>query len=166
MRNIKSFDEYLTEKKSLELRIKNISRHLAFDKDIIKYLNTSKSKREIGWRDLLNKKLTGDNLNYVNYITKNMVTNLNPNNITGPTSVTYTNDEDDKDSVELDNTLNNQPAPNELEIINNRLKDIEDTLGIDPDESETVDDSKEIADELGFKTIMDDESESEEDEEE
>lgn len=164
MRNVKTFDEFLTEEKSTEIKIKNISRHLAFDKDVIKFLNTTRSKREIGWRELLGKKLSGDDENYINYITKNMVMNLNPK-ITGPTSVKFTNDEDEEDNeIELDNRLKNLP-PNQEEIIN-RLKNIEDTLGIDPEDSETVDDALNVADELGFNVIRDDEGDSESEEEE
>lgn len=165
MKNIKSFDEYLTEEKSIEIKIKNISRHLAFDKDVIKYLNTTRSKREIGWRDLLTKKLRGDDVNYINYVTKNMVQNLNPK-ITGPTSVKFKNDDDDDDDqLELDNRLTDTESPDRLGDIEDRLKNIEDTLGIDPEDSDTVDTAQDKAEELGFDTIKDDEeSESEEEE--
>ena len=74
MEYVKSFSDFvcskiINEEQSIENKVKHLSRHLAFDKDVIKYLNTTRSKREIGWRDLLLKKLHGTNQDYITYIT-------------------------------------------------------------------------------------------------
>ena len=68
MNNIKSYKDFLLEYKSEEDIVKDLARHLSFDKDVIKYLNTSRSRRKIGWRELLQSKLHGSNLDYINYI--------------------------------------------------------------------------------------------------
>ena len=82
MNNIKSYSDFITEMKSDKDIVKDLARHLAFDKDIIKYLNTSRAKREIGWREMLDSKLHGKNKDYINYLTKNMIADYNPQ-ITG-----------------------------------------------------------------------------------
>lgn len=167
MNYVKKFSEFIdsqrkiNEEKSIENIVKRISRHLAFDKDIIKYLNTTRSKREIGWRDLLDKKLHGTDKEYINYITKNIVQNLNPK-ITGPISVKFKNDENEDEETEIDSRLKNLPVNDKIEDINRRLEDIEDTLGIDPDDEDTLIKAKEKAMELGFDTIEDEDEEKEE----
>lgn len=168
IKHIKNFYEFshssiITEEKSIENKVKSLSRHLAFDKDVIKYLNTTRSKREIGWRDLLLKKLHGSNQDYINYITKNMVQNMNPK-ITGPVSVKFDNDDDETEEVELDSRLKGLPIDDKIEDINHRLEDIEDTLGIDPDDEDTLIKAKEKAEELGFDTIEDEDLEEKEEE--
>lgn len=170
MNNIKSYSEFVStnqinEDKSIENKIKNISRHLAFDKDVIKYLNTTRSKREIGWRDLLNTKLLGSDKNYINYITKNMVANHN-SKITGPISVHVRNNDDDSSSIELDTTSKNTSLSKQVASINNRLEDVENVLGIDPDDSDTLIAAMDKAKELGFDTIERENEEDEEDNEE
>ena len=82
MNNIKDFSQYVIEAKSERETVRDLARRLSFDKDVIKYLNTSRAKRKIGWRELLQSKLHGNNLDYINYITKNMVADYNPQ-ITG-----------------------------------------------------------------------------------
>lgn len=151
MDNLKSFAEFIVEAKSLENIIKDLARHLAFDKDIVKYLNTSRSKREIGWRDLLAKKLRGRNEEYINYITKNMVADLN-SEITGPVSVKVDNGDFDNDEVEI-SRFDALDPDDKLDDLNRRLEDVEDTLGIDPDDEDTLDDVKKKAKELGFDVI-------------
>lgn len=170
MSHIKTFSEFINsgsinEEKTIENKVKSLSRHLAFDKDVIKYLNTTRSKREIGWRELLQKKLHGSNQDYITYITKNMVQNMNPK-ITGPVSVKFKNNEEDTDDVELDSRLKNLPIDDKIEDINRRLEDVEDTLGINPDDEDTLIKAKEKAEELGFDTIENDEEDLEKEEEE
>ena len=83
MNTIKSYNEFLLlEMKTEKEIVQDLARHLAFDRDVIKYLNTSRSKRKIGWRELLDYKLRGKQKDYINYITKNMVADYNPR-ITG-----------------------------------------------------------------------------------
>ena len=50
MNNIKQYSNFILEMKSDKDIVKDLARHLAFDKDIVKYLNTSRAKREMGWR--------------------------------------------------------------------------------------------------------------------
>ena len=102
MNNIKYFDEFVTEAKSESDIVKDLARHLSFDRDVVKYLNTSRAKREIGWRELLADKLHGKNLDYINYITKNMVADYNPQ-IVGPM-----NFKDDGGDFDVENEKNNK----------------------------------------------------------
>lgn len=153
MNHIKSFVDYVTEAKSIENTIKDLARHLAFDKDVIKYLNTSRSKREIGWRELLAKKLRGNKSEFITYITKNMVSDFNPE-ITGPVSVKIDDGDFDNDDVEISRFDQIDPD-DKLDDLNRRLEDIENTLGIDPDDEETLDKVKDKAKELGFDVIED-----------
>ena len=165
---IKSFSEFVSsinEEKSTENKIKNIARHLAFDKDVIKYLNTTRSKREIGWRDLLDKKLRGSEKDYLTYITKNMVANLNPK-ITGPVSVKIDDGDFDNDEVEISSRLDGLSTDDKIEDINRRLEDVEDMFGIDPDDEDTLDAAREKAEELGFEPFEKEDDEREDDEEE
>ena len=169
MEYVKSFSDFvcsriINEEQSIESKVKHLSRHLAFDKDVIKYLNSTRSKREIGWRDLLLKKLHGTNQDYITYITKNMVQNMNPK-ITGPVSVKFKNDEDEDKGIELDSRLKGLSTDDKIEDINRRLEDVEDTLGIDPDNEDTLEKAKEKAEELGFDTIEDEEENDKEEEE-
>lgn len=155
MSYVKNFSEFvssLNEAKSLEDKIKNIARHLAFDKEVVKYLNTTRSKREIGWRDLLDKKLHGSNKDYITYITKNMVQDLNPK-ITGPVSVKFDNDDLETQEIEIDTRLTGLSTDDKIEDINRRLEDVEDMLGIDPDDEDTLDKAREKAEELGFDVL-------------
>lgn len=158
MSYIKKFSEYISsshinEEKSVQNTVKNISRHLAFDKDIIKYLNTPRSKREIGWRDLLLKKLHGSEQDYITYITKNMVQNLN-NKITGPVSINFKDDDKDNEtSVTLDTRLKGMTIDDKIDDINNRLENVENLLGIDPDDEDTLTKAREKASELGFDVL-------------
>lgn len=156
MNYVKSFSEFvqdtLNEAKSTEDKIKDIARHLAFDKDVIKYLNTTRSKREIGWRDLLDTKLHGSNKDFITYITKNMIMNLNPK-ITGPVSVKIDDDDTEEQSIEIDSRLDGMTTDDKIKDINRRLEDVEDTLGIDPDDVDTLDDVKKKAEKLGFDVI-------------
>ena len=69
MERVKKFAEFICEMKDTRELVRDLARRLSFDKDVIKYLNTSRAKREIGWRELLGDKLHGKNLNYITYIT-------------------------------------------------------------------------------------------------
>lgn len=132
MNNIKYFDEFITEVKSDKDIVKDLARHLSFDRDVVKYLNTSRAKREIGWRELLADKLHGKNLDYINYITKNMVADYNPQ-IVGPTN--FKDEEGDFD-VENEKEAKEDDGRTQLEIkidkLEDRIENIEDVLEIDP----------------------------------
>lgn len=167
---IKSFSdfisspEFINEATSIEDRVKKLARHLAFDKEVVKFLNTTRSKREIGWRELLNKKLHGENKDFIAYITKNMVQNLNPK-ITGPVSVKLKNDDEENQEVELDSRLKGLSTDDKIEDINRRLEDVENMFGIDPDDEETLLKAREKAEEIGFEPFpFDDKEEIDEEE--
>ena len=161
---IKNFSDFLNESKSTEIIIKNLTKHLAFDKDIVKYLNTSRSKREMGWRELLAKKLKGSKSEYITYITKNMVADYNPK-ITGPTKIKIDDgDFDNPDEVEI-SRLSGLSTSDKIEDINRRLEDVEDVLGINPDNKETLDKSKKTAKNLDFDVIFKDETDDDNEEE-
>lgn len=147
MNNIKSYKDFLLEYKSEEDIVKDLARHLSFDKDVIKYLNTSRSRRKIGWRELLQSKLHGNNLDYINYITKKMVAHYNPQ-ITGPT---ITPDEEDIEFIGRKKKFMDMSLANQLDDLNDRVTDIEDTLGIDPDDPDTVDKAQKELKEIGFE---------------
>lgn len=165
MDNLKSFSEFINEAKTIEFKIKQLARHLAFDKEVVKYLNTSRSKREIGWRDLLDRKLKGKDKDFITYITKNMVSDFN-NAITGPVSVKVSDGDFDNDEVEL-SRFDNIPPDDKLDDLNRRLEDVEDTLGIDPDDEETLKKAQKKAEKLGFDVIeRDDDISTKDDEEE
>ena len=147
MNNIKSYKDFLLEYKSEEDIVKDLARHLSFDKDVIKYLNTSRSRRKIGWRELLQSKLHGSNLDYINYITKKMVAHYNPQ-ITGPT---ITPDEEDIEFIGRKKKFMDMSIADQLDDLNDRVTDIEDTLGIDPDDPDTVDKAQKELKEIGFE---------------
>lgn len=132
MNNLKYFDEFITEVKSDKDIVKDLARHLSFDRDVVKYLNTSRAKREIGWRELLADKLHGKNLDYINYITKNMVADYNPQ-IVGPTNFKDTEGdfdvENEKDAKEDDDRT---PLEIRLDKIEDKIDTIEDILEIEP----------------------------------
>lgn len=157
MNNIKDFTEYINEVKSDREIVRDLARRLSLDKDVIKYLNTSRAKRTMGWRELLQTKLHGNNLDYINYITKNMVADYNPQ-ITGYISVNDETEEDFDEETETENgEITKRELKNSLDGIIDRVEDIEDVLGIDPEDSDTVEVAKET---LGLNT--DDENEEEE----
>lgn len=132
MNNIKHFDEFIVEVKSDKDIVKDLARHLSFDKDVIKYLNTSRAKREIGWRELLANKLHGKNLDYINYITKNMVADYNPQ-IVG--AINFKDDSGDFDiENEKEYKENDEKSPLEIKIdrLEDKINNIEDILEIEP----------------------------------
>ena len=155
MNNIKDFSQYVIEAKSEREIVRDLARRLSLDRDVIKYLNTSRAKRKIGWRELLQSKLHGSNLDYINYITKNMVADYNPQ------IVGFINPSEGGEEESFDTKVSKKHK--ELKFyaslgnIENRLEDIEDVLGIDPDDSDTVEFAKQ---ELGLNT--EDENEEEE----
>lgn len=138
MNNIKYFDEFIIEMKSDKDIVKDLARHLSFDRDVVKYLNTSRAKREIGWRELLADKLHGKNLDYINYITKNMVADYNPQ-IVGP--MNFKDEEGDFDvELEKDAAEDDGKTPLERKInkLENKINNIEDILEVEPDFPETI----------------------------
>lgn len=156
MNNIKNYTEFLLEMKSDKDIVKDLARHLSFDKDIVKYLNTSRAKREIGWREMLDTKLHGKNKFYINYITKNMVADYNPQ-ITGFINPKESGEEEENFDKRVSKKHRDMKLDASIGDIENRLEDIEYVLGIDPDDSDTVEFAKQ---ELGLNT--DDENEEEE----
>ena len=141
MNNIKYFDEFVTEAKSERDIVKDLARHLSFDRDVVKYLNTSRAKRKIGWRELLADKLHGTNLDYINYITKNMVADYNPQ-IVGP--MNFKDDDGDFDVENEKDASNDEKTPLEKKIdkIEKKIDTIEDILEIEPGFPEAIEITK------------------------
>ncbi len=146
MNNIKYFDEFIIEMKSDKDIVKDLARHLSFDRDVVKYLNTSRAKREIGWRELLADKLHGKNLDYINYITKNMVADYNPQ-IVGP--MNFKDEEGDFD-VELEKEAaeddGKTPLERKIDRLEDKINNIEDVLEIEPEFPETMEITKQELD--------------------
>lgn len=146
MRNIKHFDEFIIEAKSEKDIVKDLARHLSFDRDVVKYLNTSRAKREIGWRELLADKLHGKNLNYINYITKNMVADYNPQ-IVGPTN--FKDDRGDFDVESEKNASNDDsktPLEKKIDRLEKKIDTLEDILEIEPGFPEAIEITKQELD--------------------
>ena len=140
--------------------VKDLARHLSFDKDIIKYLNTSRAKRELGWREMLDTKLHGKNKFYINYITKNMVADYNPQ-ITGYIHINDEDDEDNFDQQDKDRGFDDITPEEQIADLNNRVGDVENLLGIDPDKDASLDQVAKALDKAGYEKpeIKDDEEE-------
>ena len=163
MNNIKQYSNFILEMKSDKDIVKDLARHLAFDKDIVKYLNTSRAKREMGWREMLDTKLHGKNKFYINYLTKNMIADYNPQ-ITG---YIHINDDDegdfDKDQEEKrKNEFDEMSLEDKLSDLNNRLADIEQVLGINPDDDKSIDKVDKALKDAGYEapeTKIDEEEE-------
>lgn len=148
MNNIKSFDDFIFEVKSEKEIVRDLARHLAFDKDIIKYLNTSRAKRKIGWRELLDSKLHGGNKDYINYLTKNMVADYNPQ-ITGYVHVDDV--EGDFDAVSRNDRRFAAISPeDQIADLNDRVGDMENILGIDPDDNDSLERVAAALDNAGY----------------
>lgn len=163
MKNLKDYTQFVNEMKSDREIVRDLARRLSLDKDVIKYLNTSRGKRKIGWRELLQDKLHGKNLEYINYITKNMVADYNPQ-ITGYMKIEDEEDEDFDKKVEKERLdMENAPIRYVVKDIENRVEDIEDVLGIDPDDSDTVERAKE---ELGLNQDLEENGEDDDEKEE
>lgn len=163
MKNLKDYTQFVNEMKSDREIVRDLARRLSLDKDVIKYLNTSRGKRKIGWRELLQDKLHGKNLEYINYITKNMVADYNPQ-ITGYMKIEDEEDEDFDKKVEKERLdMENAPIRDVVNDIENRVEDIEDVLGIDPDDSDTVERAKE---ELGLNQDLEENGEDDDEKEE
>ena len=157
---IKYFDEFITEAKSERDIVKDLARHLSFDRDVVKYLNTSRAKREIGWRELLADKLHGKNLDYINYITKNMVADYNPQ-IVGPM-----NFKDDEGDFDVENEKNNKddeksPIEKKIDRLEKKIDTLEDILEIEPGFPEAIEITKK---ELDLTPLEDKIAEKEENE--
>lgn len=165
MNNIKYFDEFVTEAKSERDIVKDLARHLSFDRDVVKYLNTSRAKREIGWRELLADKLHGKNLDYINYITKNMVADYNPQ-IVGPM-----NFKDDSGDFDVENEKNNKddertPMEKKIDRLEKKIDTLEDILEIEPGFPEAIEITKKELDLTPLEDKIAEKEENEIDEEE
>lgn len=155
LNNIKHFDEFIIEAKSDKDIVKDLARHLSFDRDVVKYLNTSRAKREIGWRELLADKLHGKNLNYINYITKNMVADYNPQ-IVGPTN--FKDDRGDFDverEKEISSKDSKTPLEKKIDRLENKINTIEDILEIEPGFPEAIEITKQELDLTPFEDKID-----------
>lgn len=166
MNNIKHFDEFIAEAKSEKDIVKDLARHLSFDRDVVKYLNTSRAKREIGWRELLADKLHGKNLDYINYITKNMVADYNPQ-IVGPINLKDNEGdfdvENEKDAAEKDGRT---PLEKKLDRLEDKIDTIEDVLEIKPEFPESVEITKQELDLTPFEDKIKDSEDKDIEEEE
>ena len=161
MNTLKSYSEFITEMKSEKDIVKDLARHLAFDRDIIKYLNTSRAKREIGWREMLDTKLHGKNKDYINYLTKNMVADYNPQ-ITGYIHINEPDEGDFDETPEDDRGFFDLSPEEQIADLNTRLTGVEDVLGIDPDDEESLDRVEQALDDAGYvKPDPDEEAEEE-----
>lgn len=163
MNNIKCYADFIFEMKSDKEIVRDLARHLAFDKDVIKYLNTSRAKRTMGWRELLDTKLHGKNKDYINYLTKNMVADYNPQ-ITG---YIHINDEDEGDfdqenEEEKDRGFDEMSTEDQISDLNNRVGDVENLLGIDPDDDKTLDNVAKALDDAGYEKPEKNDEEEEE----
>ena len=141
MERVKKFAEFICEMKDTRELVRDLARRLSFDKDVIKYLNTSRSKREMGWRELLADKLHGKNLNYINYITKSMVADYNPQ-IVGPQKYSEKAEGDfdvrNEKEAQKEKEWNDSSLGDRIENIRDRVEDIEDLLGVNPDDSDSL----------------------------
>ena len=141
MERVKKFAEFICEMKDTRELVRDLARRLSFDKDVIKYLNTSRAKREIGWRELLGDKLHGKNLNYINYITKSMVADYNPQ-IVGPQKYSEKAEGDfdvrNEEEAQKEKEWNDSSLGDRIENIRDRVEDIEDLLGVNPDDSDSL----------------------------
>ena len=160
MNNIKNYQDFLLEMKSEKDIVRDLARHLAFDKDIIKYLNTSRAKREIGWREMLDTKLHGKNKDYINYLTKNMIADYNPQ-ITGYIRI---NDEEEGDfdiEQEQDRGFDEMSPEEQIADLNTRVSGVEYVLGIDPDDEKSLDQVEKALDDAGYEKPEPEEEEEE-----
>ena len=149
MNTLKSYSEFITEMKSEKDIVKDLARHLAFDKDIIKYLNTSRAKRKIGWREMLDTKLHGKNKDYINYLTKNMVADYNPQ-ITGYIHINEPEEGDFDETQDDDSGFFDMSPEEQIADLNTRVTGMEDLLGIDPDDEESLDRVEQALDDVGY----------------
>ena len=162
MNNIKQYSNFILEMKSDKEIVRDLARHLAFDKDIVKYLNTSRAKREMGWRAMLDTKLHGKNKFYINYLTKNMIADYNPQ-ITGYIHINDDEGDFDKEQEEKrKNEFDEMSLEDKLSDLNNRLADIEQVLGINPDDDKSIDKVDKALKDAGYEapeTKIDEEEE-------
>lgn len=167
MERVKKFAEFICEMKDTRELVRDLARRLSFDKDVIKYLNTSRAKREMGWRELLGDKLHGKNLNYINYITKSMVADYNPQ-IVGPQKYSEKAEGDfdvrNEEEAQKEKEWNDSSLGDRIENIKDRVEDIEDLLGINPDDSDSLDKVDKALKDAGYdapEIEIDDEEEEE-----
>jgi hypothetical protein len=165
MNNIKCFDEFINEMKSERDIVKDLARHLSFDRDVVKYLNTSRAKREIGWRELLADKLHGKNLNYINYITKNMVADYNPQ-IVGPMNFKDTEGDFDVENEKAKKEDEETPLDKKIDRLENRIENLEDVLELKPGHPEATEVTKQELDLTPLEDKIDEPEEDKEIEEE
>ena len=165
MNNVKHFDEFITEMKSDKDIVKDLARHLSFDRDVVKYLNTSRAKRKIGWRELLADKLHGKNLDYINYITKNMVADYNPQ-IVGPMNIKDGEGDFDVTREEEAQDDGKTPLEKKIDKLEDRIDAISDVLEIKPGYPEATEITKQELDLTPFEDKVDVTEEKEIEEEE
>lgn len=152
MNTLKSYSDFLLEMKSDKEIVRDLARHLAFDKDIVKYLNTSRAKRELGWREMLDTKLHGKNKDYINYLTKNMIADYNPQ-ITGYIHINDPEEGDfDKEEEEInDRGFDDMSTEDQIADLNIRVSGVEGLLGIDPDDEKSLDKVAKALDDAGYE---------------
>ena len=151
MNNIKYFDEFIMEMKSDKDIVKDLARHLSFDRDVVKYLNTSRAKRKIGWRELLADKLHGKNLDYINYITKNMVADYNPK-IVGPVNFKdVSGDFDVENEKGKEEEKSTTSIEKKIDRLSRKIDTIEDILEIETGFPEAVEITKQELDLTPFE---------------
>ena len=111
---------------------------------------------------MLDTKLHGKNKFYINYITKNMVADYNPQ-ITG---YVHINDpeEDDFDKAEevKDRGFDDMSTEDQISDLNDRVGDVENLLGIDPDDDKTLDKVAKALDKAGYEKPENENDEEEE----
>ena len=162
MNNLKSYSDFLLEMKSDKEIVRDLARHLAFDKDIVKYLNTSRAKRELGWREMLDTKLHGKNKDYINYLTKNMIADYNPQ-ITGYIHINEPEEGDFDNEDEInDRGFDDMSTEDQIADLNVRVTGVEGLLGIDPDDEKSLDRVAKALDDAGYEKPEPEEAEEEE----
>ena len=161
MNNIKYFDEFITEVKSDKDIVKDLARHLSFDRDVVKYLNTSRAKRKIGWRELLADKLHGKNLDYINYITKNMVADYNPQIVGSMNFKDEDGDFDVENEREAAEDDGKTPLERKIDKLEDKINNIEDILEIEPGFPETIKITKQELDLTPLEDKIGDEKDNE-----
>ena len=161
MNTLKSYSDFLLEMKSDKEIVRDLARHLAFDKDIVKYLNTSRAKREIGWREMLDTKLHGKNKDYINYLTKNMIADYNPQ-ITGYININDPEEgELDTDEAMKARGFDDMSTEDQIADLNIRVTGVEGLLGIDPDDEKSLDKVAKALDDAGYEKPEPEEAEEE-----
>ena len=107
---------------------------------------------------MLDTKLHGKNKFYINYITKNMVADYNPQ-ITGYIHINDHEDEEDFDQKNKDRGFKDMDIKDQIADLNDRVGDVENLLGIDPDDDKTLDKVAKALDDAGYEKPEEEEEE-------